>query len=109
MECNIPFGVAWGAMLSLTLFNIFTSDFPELDEVQLAHFAGDSALFTTNYKADDIIDRWQSALNCLKDDYSIWRDGLKSSKTQAVFLTKRKLPTSELLLDGHSISWFNTG
>jgi hypothetical protein len=72
MEYNIP-GVARVAILSPTLFNIFTSDFPELDKVQLALFA---ALFTTHSKADVIIDRLQSALNCVKDYYSIWRDGL---------------------------------
>jgi hypothetical protein len=45
MECNIPSGVAQGAVLSPTLFNIFTSDLPELDEVYLALFAGDRRPF----------------------------------------------------------------
>jgi hypothetical protein len=57
-----------------------------------------------------IIGRLQTALNCLRDYYSKWRIGLNSSKTQAVFFTKRRtreLPTSELLLDGHSIPWEN--
>jgi hypothetical protein len=59
---------------------------------------------------DVIIDQLQSALNCLKDYYSNWRNGLNSSKTQAVFFTKRRaseLPTSELLLDGNSIPCTN--
>jgi Reverse transcriptase (RNA-dependent DNA polymerase) len=106
MECDIPSGVAQGAVLSPTLFNIFTSDFPELDEVHLALFADDSALFTSHSKVDVIIGRLQTALNCLRDYYSNWRIGLNSSKTQAVFFTKRRtreLPTSELLLKDHSI------
>jgi hypothetical protein len=53
-----------------------------------------------------IIGRLQTALNCLRDYYSNWRIGLNSSKTQAVFFTKRRtreLPTSELPLKDHSI------
>jgi hypothetical protein len=76
MGCNIPSGVAQGAVLSPTSFNIFTFDFPELDEVHLALFADDSAFFTTHSKADVIIERLQSALTCLKDYYSNWRVGL---------------------------------
>jgi hypothetical protein len=43
-ECGVPFGVPQGAVLSPTLFNIFTSDFPTSTEVQLVLFADDSAL-----------------------------------------------------------------
>jgi hypothetical protein len=110
MECDILSGVAQGAVLSPTLFNIFKSDFPELDEVHLALFADDSALFTSHSMADVIIGQLQTALNCLRDYYSKWKIELNSSKTQAVFFTKRRtreLPTSELLLDGHSIPWEN--
>jgi hypothetical protein len=70
MECYIPSAVAQGTVLSPTLFNIFTSDFPELDEVHLAVLADNSALFTTHSLVDVIFDRLQSALNCLKDYYS---------------------------------------
>jgi hypothetical protein len=65
-------------------------------------------------KADVIIDRLQSALNCLKDYYSNWRVGLNSSKTQAVFFTKRRtenypLRNCYLMVIGHSIPWENRG
>jgi hypothetical protein len=60
------------AVVSQTLFNIFTSDFPTLTltDVQLALFADDSALFGTHAKADVIIGRLQSALNTVKRYYS---------------------------------------
>jgi hypothetical protein len=94
-----------GAVLSPTLYNIFTSDFPILTDVQLALFFDDSALFNTHAKADVIIDRLQSALNKVKRYYSTCRIKLNPSKTQAVFFTKRtrELPTSDLSLDGYSI------
>jgi hypothetical protein len=56
--------VPQGAVLSPTLFNIFTSDFHTLIDVQLALFADDSELFSTHAKADVIIDRLQSAKEC---------------------------------------------
>jgi hypothetical protein len=62
-ECWVPSRVPQGAVVSPTLFNIFTSDFPTFTHAQLALFADDSALFSTHVKADVIIDRLQSALN----------------------------------------------
>jgi hypothetical protein len=84
-ECGIPSGVPHGAVLSQTLFNIFTSDFPNTTDVQLARFAEDSALFSTHAKTDVIIDRLQSALNTIKRYYATWRTKLNPSKTQAVW------------------------
>jgi hypothetical protein len=60
-ECGFLSGVPQSAVLSPTLFAIFTSDFPTLTDTQLALFADDSALFSTHAKADVIIDRLQSA------------------------------------------------
>jgi hypothetical protein len=56
------------AVLSPTLFNIFTSDFLTLTDVQL--FADDLALFSTHTSADVIIGRLQSAWNTVKRYYS---------------------------------------
>jgi hypothetical protein len=106
---RFPSGVPQGAVLSPTLFNILTSDFITLTDVQLALFADDSALFSTHAKADVIIDRLQSALNTIKRYYSTWRIKLNPSKTQIVFCTNRrtrKLPTSDPSLDGYSIVYF---
>jgi hypothetical protein len=100
--------VPQGAVLSPTLFNIFTVDFPTSTDVQLALFADNSALFSTHAKADVIIDRLQSALNTVKTYYFTWRIKLNPSKTKAVFFNKRRtheLPTSDLSLDGYSIPW----
>jgi hypothetical protein len=62
-EYGVSFLVPQGAVLSPTLFNIFTSEFPTLTDVQ-------QALFSTHAKADVIIDRLQSALNTIKRYYS---------------------------------------
>jgi hypothetical protein len=69
-ECEFPSGVPQDAVLSPKLFNIFTSDFLTLTDVQLALFAYDSALFSTHARADVIIDRLQTALNTIKRYYS---------------------------------------
>jgi hypothetical protein len=85
-ECGVPF--FRGAVLSPTLFNILTNDFPTLTDVQLALFADDSALCSTHAKADVIIDRLQSTLNTIKRYYSMIK--FNPSKTQVVFFTKRR-------------------
>jgi hypothetical protein len=73
-----------GAVLSPTLFNVFTSDSLTLTDVQLMTlFADDLALFSSHAKADVIIDRLLSALNTIKRYFSTWRIKLNSSKTQA--------------------------
>jgi hypothetical protein len=56
--------------MQFPLFNIFTSDFSTLTDVQLALFADDSALFSAHAEADVLIDRLQSALNTGKRYYS---------------------------------------
>jgi hypothetical protein len=44
--CNIPYGVPHeGAILSPTLYNIFTSDIPNAGECELATFVNDTAIF----------------------------------------------------------------
>jgi hypothetical protein len=74
--------VPQGAVFSPKLFNIFTSDFSTLTDVQLALFADTSELFSTHAKADVIIDRLQLALNTVTRYYSTWRIKLNPSKTQ---------------------------
>jgi hypothetical protein len=89
-ECEVPSGVPQGAVLSPTLFNIFTSDSPTLIDVQLGLFTDDSVLFSTHAKADVIIYQLQSTLKTIKRYYSTWKIKLNPSKTQAVFFTREK-------------------
>jgi hypothetical protein len=44
-SCDIPYGVPQGAIISPTLFNIFTSDAPKGGECELATFTDDTAIF----------------------------------------------------------------
>jgi hypothetical protein len=44
-SCDIPYGVFQGAILSPTLYNIFTSDAPNAGEFELATISDDTAIF----------------------------------------------------------------
>jgi hypothetical protein len=58
-ECGVPSGVPQGAVLFPSFFNILTSDFPTLTDVQLALFPDDSVLYSTHVKVDVINNRLQ--------------------------------------------------
>jgi Reverse transcriptase (RNA-dependent DNA polymerase)/Endonuclease-reverse transcriptase len=106
----IPSGVPQGAVLSPSLFNIFTHDFPSFTNVHSALFADDSAIFCTHSRASEITDNLQLALDTILNYYEKWKIRINPTKTQAVFFTKRRtreLPTSQLVLDGHQIKWDN--
>jgi hypothetical protein len=62
-SCNIPYGVPKGAILSPTLYNIFTSDIPNAGECELATFA----IFFSGKLPEVVCGKLQSQLDSLSD------------------------------------------
>jgi hypothetical protein len=66
-SCNIPYGVPQGAILSPTLYKIFTSDIPNAGECELATFADDTAIFVSGKLPEMVCGKSQSQLDSLSD------------------------------------------
>jgi Reverse transcriptase (RNA-dependent DNA polymerase) len=102
--------VPQGAVLSPTLYNFFTHDFPTANGVEIALFADDTAVYCTSEDPDVITRELQTALNRINEYFSIWKVKANASKTQSVFFTRKRtraLPTYNLTLNGANIEWSN--
>jgi hypothetical protein len=65
---DIPYqNVPEGAILSPTLYNIFTSDVPTTGECEIATFADDTAIFVSDIDPAEVCGRLQRQLDTLYD------------------------------------------
>jgi hypothetical protein len=107
---NIPYGVPQGAILSPTLYNIFTSDAPAAEDgCEMATFADDTAVFVSSYEPTVVCDCLQKQLDSLSNYFKSWKIKINPSKTQAIYFTRcfsaLRLPSSRIVLDGQEIPW----
>lgn len=109
---DIPYGVPQGAVLSPTLYNIYTYDIPKLQDCKVALFADDTALYTSSRYAKQIIKRLQIGVNKFHRYFKRWKIKLNNEKANAIFFTNRRtrqLPGDrKITIDGHEVEWSNT-
>lgn len=109
---TIPAGVPQGSILGPILYNIYTSDLPRFDDVNLSIFADDTCLFTSGTYSADIKNKLQSSINILSDYFYKWKISINVDKTKAIFFTnKRKtcfIPNSNIKLYNSDILWVDT-
>lgn len=104
----IPFGVPQGAVLSPTLYNIFTHDIPKSFNTKLALFADDTAFYSISNKASNIDSALKFHARIIETYSNKWKITINSTKTQATFITKRRkleLPNPKIKLFGNDVSW----
>lgn len=89
---SIPAGCPQGSCLSPLLYNIFTSDFPPLDNCIASIFADDTAILNSNIYAADVISNLESALLVVENYFSKWNILVNVQKTQAIFFSRRRKP-----------------
>ena len=104
---NIPYGVPQGAILSPTLYNIFTSDVPSSLYCGTATFADDTAIFASGQTPLLIQEDLQSHLNSISEYCNKWKIKINASKTQAIYFSRatKNIPQNDIVLDGNSIPW----
>lgn len=105
---NIPFGVPQGAVLSPTLYNIYTSDAPQPPDCLVAFYADDTAIISSSPRWVNVNNNLQLATNLYQHYYNRWKIKLNVDKTQALLVTRRRtreLPELPFLFNDHEIEW----
>jgi Reverse transcriptase (RNA-dependent DNA polymerase) len=98
-----------GAILSPTLYNIFTSDVPCSDFCGTANFADDTAIFASGQTPLLVQDHLQDHLNEISDYCKDWKIKINASKTQVIYFSRctKNVPLTEINLNGDGIPWSN--
>lgn len=107
----MQYGVPQGAVLSPTLYNIYTHDAPQLQHCNLSLFADDTAFYCASRYVKHIEKSLQSAVSKYKAYFTRWKIKMNENKTQAIFFTKRRskqIPTGPLRIGSSLIEWSNS-
>jgi len=86
-------GVPQGAVSSPTLYNLYTSDQPTHPNTQVAEYADDKVIYSTNTDPKLVSIAIQNHLNILSTWYSQW--GIKINESKSIYTTftlKKQLP-----------------
>jgi hypothetical protein len=90
-------GVPQGSVLSPTLFNMYVNDTPPAIGVQLALFADDTCLYTSERKEGYVLRKRQRGLNSVEESSKRWNIKINEDKTQAIYFSHRIRPPESLL------------
>lgn len=108
---SIKYGVPQGAVLSPTLYNIYTADLPNNVNSSVAMFADDTAFMSTSRYFKSIEKDLILAFNKAKNYFTRWKVTLNASKTQCIFFTRRRtkqIPTGPICLSNTNVNWDHT-
>lgn len=106
---SVPAGCPQGSCLSPVLYNIYTADFPILTECTTSIFADDTAVLCSETLAEDIISNLEHSVNSINNYFIKWKISTNSSKTQAIFFTRKRkecfTPQRSLTIGSEIIQW----
>lgn len=104
----IPAGVPQGAVLSPTLYNIYTHDIPQGSTYSTALFADDTAFYKSSHELRPIICHLQKAAGKIEEYFDKWKININNQKTSALFITKRKtreIPVGPIRIFNNDVAW----
>ena len=102
------YGVPQGAVLSSTLYNIFTFDIPKHIHTELALFTDDTAVYSSSPFANTITIQMQAHADSIHNYFNKWKIKLNEQKTQAILITKRRkleLPGDNIIISNTTVNW----
>ncbi|GFW19843.1 RNA-directed DNA polymerase from mobile element jockey [Trichonephila clavipes] len=99
---KINAGVAQGSILAPTLFNLYVNDIIKNTNTVTCMHADDTAILSRHRNLDTLVENINEHLAHLETWFSVWKIALNSSKTEAVFFSKRK-PPPEITLQNQRI------
>lgn len=111
-EVNLEAGVPQGAVLSPTLYSIYTNDIPKNRLTQIAlyyTYADDTAIYTKAKSHNIISERLKSYMEELEEWQKRWKIRTNPDKTDAILFSKRrKAPGPRILHKEQEIPWKNS-
>lgn len=105
---DVKYGVPQGAVLSPTLYNIYTHDIVRETTNNIALFADDTALYHSSENSADIVTHLQHTGTKVQQYMDKWKISLNKQKTQALFITNRysrQLPRNNMKFLNENIKW----
>ena len=110
-QLPVKYGLPQGAVLSPTLYNVYTHDLPIPEDCKIALFADDTAFYTSSRYAKTIIRSLEKTAKKLYRYFTKWKIVINQDKTQAIFFTNRRtkqLPQRKFKFDTSEIEWETT-
>lgn len=85
-------GIPQGAVLSPTLYSLYTNDIPNKHPTQIALYVDDTCLYITHKRLDKVTLHLQNAINELEDWLNKWKIKINRNKIQTILFTKIQFP-----------------
>ena len=106
---QIPYGVPQGAVLSPTLYNIYTHDIPKCDQTTLALFADDTAFYASSKSNAKIMQALKKHAVSIHKFMVKWKIKVNKEKSQAIFVSNRykRVPKGTIKLFDQDVNWSN--
>ena len=107
---DVGAGVPQGSILGPVLYNLFTSDIPELPNGGiLSLFADDTAIMYEGRQINQIVKKLQTGLNVFVNYLTSWKICVNAAKTQTIVFphrnSQRLVPTTKIRLNNVDIPW----
>lgn len=100
-------GLAQGTCLSPLLYSLYEADMPSDENVQLALYADDTAVYTSAKNSNTIIKRLNNEAATLSEYFKMWKIKINAAKTQAIIFpfnkSRRRTPTIDVNSDSKTI------
>lgn len=107
---SIEAGVPQGAVLSPTLYNIFTADIPSnLDNTEVFTYADDTAIMASSRNLNLAVHSLQTSVNKISDWLDKWKIKINATKCKPILFTRRKQVTNQKIdVNDISLNWNET-